>query len=322
MYDYSSASGHRAAYGSYCENWYIEWPLGGIATLSFASHDSHILSTDVYPPTFRVRVAKGVLMMLGIITSLDSESFQCAFPGRKSPGTWVLEYQRKSFASAYGSRYSFNQMGGNTSEVDFLFARRADGDIRPGCLKLDLPSTETNTRLLMFVPQLEVGVLEQALDYLPWTSLGWSIHRGLRDILVAFARPAMDRYRKSLASRLRLAISEKSHELEIKGWAPGFVRNSMADLAANSVLAGEGSSGDAVRVVTDTAALLWSGEASGLDETRFWRQGKHILRERDGEGQRLDVDTVVALTKIFVLEWSPGFDHKMSERLPAQLLFY
>ena len=160
IYHYSSASGHRAAYGSYCGNWYIEWPLGGIATIKFASPDSHILSTDVYPPIFRVRVDKCIRMMLGIVTSSDSESFQCAFPERKLPGTWILEYQLKSFASAYGSRHLFNQMGGNTYEVDFLFARRASGDIRPGCLELDLPSIEKNTWLSMFVPQLEVGILE------------------------------------------------------------------------------------------------------------------------------------------------------------------
>ena len=133
----------------------------------------------------------------------------------------------------------------------------------------------------------------------------------------------MDRHRKSLASRLRLAISEKPHRLEEKGWKTWFIENRMADLVANSVLAGRGNSGDAVRVVIDTAALLWSEEARGLDETRFWRQGKHVLGEGEGKEQKLDVDTVVALTKVFVLEWSQDcdFGYIIGEELPAELLF-
>lgn len=56
----------------------------------------------------------------------------------------------------------------------------------------------------------------------------------------------------------------------------------MPDLAANSVLAGNGNSGDSVRVVTDAALLLSSkspGEA--LDETFFWRKEGHDLSEQD-----------------------------------------
>lgn len=64
-------------------------------------------------------------------------------------------------------------------------------------------------------------------------------------------------------------------------------------------------------------------ETSGLDETRFWRQGRrYLLEEGDAEGQVLDVDAVLALTKVFVLEWSQDFDYKMGEELPADLLFY
>lgn len=72
---YNSANGYRAGYGCYCGDWYIEWPLGGIATVHFASHDSHQLSTNVYPPTFPVRVDRCIRMMLGIITFSDPEPF-------------------------------------------------------------------------------------------------------------------------------------------------------------------------------------------------------------------------------------------------------
>ena len=43
----------------------------------------------------------------------------------------------------------------------------------------------------------------------------------------------------------------------------------MADLAANSILAGSGNSGDSVRVVTNIAALLWTGDTRDMDETMF-----------------------------------------------------
>ena len=318
MYRYSDASGHRAAYGSYCGHWYIEWPLGAAATVHFAPHDSHSLSTDVYPLMFRVRVNKCIQIFAGVITSADTKTFQCAFPGRKSPGTWVLEYQRKGFPGAHGSRHLCNQMGGKVYEVDFLLARRLDGDTNADSLELHLPSTERDIQLSMFVPQFEQGILEQALDYLPWSSLSWSIHRGLRDILVAFAKPTMDKFRNTLALRLRLAISEQAQQLQAMGWAAEFVRGSMADLAANSVLAGRGNSGDSVRVVTDAATLLCPSDPYKFDETRFWRDEHHSLRQDSW----LSADTVMALTKCFVLEWSNEFDYQMYHDIPPELLFY
>lgn len=318
MFRYSDASGHRASYASYCGHFYIEWPLGAPAVVHFHPHDSHTTSTDVYPPIFRVRVNKCVQMMAGVVTSADGKSFQCAFPGRKRPGIWVLEYQPKGFPGAHGSRHLYNLMGGKVYEVDFLLARQTDEDAPPGAMELRLPSIEKNTQLCMLVPEREQRILEQTLDSLPWSSLSWSIHRGLRDILVAYAKPTMDKLRQDLASRLRTFIDGQPEQLEANGWSADFVRGAMAELAANSVLAGSGNSGDSVRVVTDTALLLSEKDLSVLDETDFWRRERHTL----SKGSWLSANAIIALTKCFVLEWSIEFDYQMYHDLPPELLFH
>lgn len=321
MFRYSDASGHRASYASYCGHFYIEWPLGSPAVVHFHAHDSHTASTDVYPSMFQVRVDKCVQMMAGVITSADGTSFQCAFPGRKPPGTWVLEYQCKGFPGAHGSRHLYNLMGGKVYDVDFLFARPMGEKSPSGAIELRLPSTERNIHLSMVVPELEQRYLEQALDSLPWSSLSWSVHRGLRDILIAYAKPTMDEFRQSLASTLRAFIKDKPQLLEANGWSPVFTRGAMAELAANSVLAGNGNSGDSVRVVTDAALLLSNADPTViLDETKFWRTERHTMMSK--EGSQLSINAIIALTKCFVLEWSIEFDYQMYHDLPPELLFH
>ena len=315
---YSDASGHRAWYASYCGNFFIEWPLGSPAVVQFHPHESHTASTDVYPPTFRVRVDKCVQMMAGVITSADGKSFQCAFSGRKRPGAWKLEYQRKGFPGADGSRHLYNLMGGKVYEVDFFLARRLDEEAPADAMELHLPSLEKNTLLSMLIPEPEQRILEQSLDSLPWSSMSWSIYRGLRDILIAYAKPTMDKFRPNLASRLREFINGQPQQLEANGWSSEFVRGAMAELAANSVLAGVGNSGDSVRVVTDTALLLSNTDSRVLDETNFWRVERHGL----SKDSWLSAIAIVALTKCFVLEWSIDFDYQMYRDLPPELLFY
>ncbi|KAL9045034.1 MAG: hypothetical protein Q9206_007343 [Seirophora lacunosa] len=320
MFRYNDASGHRSSYASYCGHFYVNWPLDGAATVTLAPHESHNRSTDVYPPFFPVRVDRCIQMVAGIVTSPTS-SFQCAFAGRKQAGTWTLEYQRKGFPGAHGSRHLWNLMGGKVYEVDFLLARRLKDDDGPpnDSLVLQLPSKDVQQNWVLRVPKAEEEILLQALDCLPWSSMSWSVHRGLRDILVAYAKPTMDQYRKSLAAELKSAISDHSPTLVKNGWNPVFVYNSMGDIAANSVMAGGGNSGDSVRVVTAAALLLWDSQPrSELDETNFWRKRKYAGGGDKGE---LEADAVIALTKVFVLEWSIDFDYQMYHDLPSELLF-
>ncbi|OJJ78341.1 hypothetical protein ASPBRDRAFT_37568 [Aspergillus brasiliensis CBS 101740] len=358
VFRHSGASGHRAAYASYCGQWYVEWPIGDAAHVHFAAHDSHTLNKDVYPPTFEVRVDRCLRMLAGVIESPASSSpFKCAFPGRKASGKWILEHIVRGFGGAHGSRHLYNMIGGNVNEVDLLLMKPVTEDnIDYGILSelesttssttLSLPSTESNPRhqtttthsVTLHIPPHEATILNTCLDYLPWTSLSWSIHRGLRDILLAFARPRMNHYRAQLAHTLRTTVSTRADQLIARGWDAQFVHNgSMADLAAGAVLAGSGNSGDAVRIVTDIAKVRCESDGLAVvsfDETMFWRvsPSSQLVKEQQeeveqrgegggggGGGEELSSMAVVALVKFFVLEWSVELDYQMYHDLPLEL---
>ena len=320
IFRHSGAAGHRAAYASYSGQWYIEWPLGGPAVVHFAAHDSHAMSNDVYPASFERRIDKCIQMTAGVIVAPAPSSLKCAFPGRKPPGDWVLDYQLKGFPGAHGSRHLYNMMGGKVFEVDFLFARKASehGPVSANVLKLTLPSKVKDQNAVFFIPPNEQQFLSHLMDCLPWSPLSWSVHRGLRDLLLAFSKATMDKFRKSLAETLRQNIKERPRDLEIKGWEPNFIRESMPDIAYSSVMAGVGDSGDAVRIVTDAALLSWNGTSEALDETPFWRAE---LKSPSPGGAHLTPQTLIALTKCFVLEWSIEFDYQVYHDLPTELLF-
>lgn len=321
IFCYNDASGHRAAYASYCGHFYLNWPIGKEAVVTHAPHDAHVSATDLFPLKFQIRIHKCAEMLCGVIASPDG-TFKCGFPGRRNPGTYILQYQAKSFPGAHSGRHMYNLMGGNIFEVDFLFAQsyKPNDDFAVSDhLQLQLPSRERDVPVTLLVPRQEEEILLHCLDCLPWTSLSWSVHRGLRDVLLAFGKPTMDKYRSALASTLFSTVGKYSHLLKTKGYSPDFF-DRMADLASNSVRAGRGNSGDTVRVVTDVALLLWKGsDPRELDETRFWRDGRYRLDPEEGDG--LKVETIIALTKFFVLEWSQELDYQMYHGLPPQLLF-
>ena len=320
IFRHSGAAGHRAAYASYSGQWYIEWPLGGPAVVHSAAHDSHAMSNDVYPASFERRIDKCIQMTAGVIVAPEPITLKCAFPGRKPPGKWVLEYQLKGFPGAHGSRHLYNMMGGKVFEVDFLFAREAWGkeDIPQDALKLILPSKEKDRSAFFFIPHNEQQILAHLMDCLPWPPLSWSVHRGLRDLLLAFSKATMEKFRKGLAQGLRQNIKERPNDLETKGWEPKFIRESMPDIAYSSVMAGVGDSGDAVRIVTDAALLSWNGTSEALDETTFWRAQ---LKSPSSGDALLSPQMLIALTKRFVLEWSIEFDYQIYHDLPTELLF-
>lgn len=321
-FQYSDAAGFRAGYASYNGQWYITWPIGREAVVSFAPHDSHATATDVYPSSFSQRVDFCIHMLAGIVhanaSGLDTKQFQVAFCGRKAPGSYWLEYIPKGFPGAHGSRHLYNMMGGKVYDVDFMAARHKTicderADISNATILLELPSTEKDQIVRMFLGEREQDVVKYALDCLPWSSLSWSIHRGLRDILVAFGKPTMDRYRRQLADVLRGVVEESPNLLDSRGWDPQFVRKSMGDMAVSAIMAGEGNSGDLVRVVMDIVlAAVGDWDISRLDQVSFWRRS-----DRD----ELDTQGIVALAKFFVLEWSNEFDYQLYHHLPISLFF-
>ncbi|KAK8153710.1 hypothetical protein IWX90DRAFT_76735 [Phyllosticta citrichinensis] len=315
IFRHSDAAGHRAAYASYSGQWYIDWPLGSPATVSFAAHDSHSAATDVYPLSFERRVDKCIQMTAGIIATFD---FKVAFPGRKAPGRYVLEHIPKGFPGAHGSRHLYNMMGGKVYEIDFLFARKLgpNDPEPPQAIKLNLPSTAKGD-VEMFVCAQEQEILNRAMDSLPWSSLSWSIHRGLRDLLMAFSKTRMDELRSRFASTLRQAVRDNYLALDALGWEPTFVRQHMGDMAAGAVVAGSGNSGDLVRVVSDVAlALCGNNNPKDLDEITFWRSPV-----QDADATDLDRQAIIAMTKCFILEWSTELDYQMYHDLPLKLYF-
>ncbi len=78
-----------------------------------------------------------------------------------------------------------------------------------------------------------------------------------------------------------------------------------------------GDSSDSVHSVTDLARLFAKEKMDEqLDEMRFWRQqiGMRDLSTVPVD-TRLEPDTIIALTKLFVLEWSNELDHKFYKDL-------
>lgn len=128
----------------------------------------------------------------------------------------------------------------------------------------------------------------------------------------------MNKFRKGLAQVLRQNIKERPHDLEVNGWKPKFIRESMPDIAYSSVMTGVRDSGDAVRIVTDAILLSWNGTAEALDETTFWRAQ---LKSSSSDDAPLTLQMLIALTKCFVLEWSIEFDYQIYHDLPTELLF-
>lgn len=260
-------------------------------------------------------------MICGIVSS-PTTGLKVAFTGRKPAGSYKLELGKKGFQGAHGARHLYNMMGGNAYEFDFLFARSLHSEQSAAAsLTLTLPCKEgraSGLEVKLTVPPAEELVVRHALDCLSWNSLSWSVHRGMRDILLAFTKPVMDAHRPQLGQLLLQAAGDHAQELQARGWDAEFVRNSMGHMAATAIQSGSGNSGDSVRVVTDiVAVLVGDWEVERLDAVNFWQREPE---DRPQPGTKLDSDAIVAMTKVFVLEWSQEFDYQCYHHLPIQLM--
>jgi len=288
--------------------------------VKFMPHDSHMTKTDAYPLSFVQRVDACVHMQCGIVYA-QREGLKVAFCGRKHPGEYLLRYVAKGFPGAHGSRHLYNMMGGRVYEVDFISAAPASSaDMPADVIRLELPSrsSDPGLKVHMAVPVECQDMIKLALDCLPWSCLSWSVHRGLRDILLASGKPTMGSFRNDLAALLKRTVVDNPGALDQVGWNPTFVRASMGDMTASAVMEGSGDSGDLVRVVTDIARVhlghtKLDQRFDELDDVQFWR-----LPEKD---RKLDAAGVVALTKFFVLEWSIETDYQLYHQLPLSVNF-
>ena len=334
IYKYSGAAGLRVAYSGYTGSWEVQWPLGGSAEVEFFPLDSHDPVQEMHPRTFERRVDKCILMLMGVIQG--PAVGKIGFPEPKDSGYSVLELQKNGFIAHGKTTHLYNMMGGNYYDVDYLLRRTLYSADKPpeNAVKISIPTPELDLNRkavrpwdqdqqssYVYVPEDEQHMLAAALDSLPWSPLSWSVHRGMQCLLVAYGEATMKAYRPALAFTLREAINTYPKELEAGGWNSKFVRDYMADTAAASVVMDGGDSGDSVRIVTAAALLLWNGSDEGLDETQFWRSqvDKTDVGEIDAS-TLLEPDVVIALTKLFVLEWSNELDHKLYEDLPLEML--
>lgn len=272
------------------------------------------------PRFFPQRIDRCGEMICGIVSS-PSTGLKVAFTGRKPAGVYKLELGKRGFQGAHGARHLYNMMGGKAFEFDFLFARSLRSEQSPAAsLTLTLPCKEgaaSGLEVHMIVPPAEEQVVRHALDCLPWVSVSWSLHRGLRDILVAFAKPVMDSHRQQMGQLLLQAVKDHATQLQARGWDAEFIRDNMGHMAASAMLAGTGNSGDSVRVVTDiVSVMVGDWEIERLDAVSFWRREPE---KQPQPGTELDSDTIVALTKVFVLEWSQEFDYQVYHHLPIHL---
>lgn len=336
-YKYSGDSGLRVSYSGYTGSWQIQWPLGGHAELEFFGLDSHGSNPETHPLTFSRDVDKCVLMLVGVIQ--HSALGKLGFAEPREQGCSLLKFKPQGFSSNGKTTHLYNMMGcGNYYEVDYLarYPLQEPSLDAADIVVLTLPPPELDlnrkpwknpiqTHSTVLVPPLEQEKLAAALDCLPWSQLGWSVHRGMQCLLVAYAKPIMDLHREALASKFQNAVTTEQNQQTLisRGWQKGFVRNHMGGTAANSVRQSGGDSGDNVRIVTDIAYLFVQGSIVDLNETHFWR-AQVENRKRDPTtlvmSPDLDPDTIIALTKLSVLEWSNEMDHKMYEDLPLELL--
>lgn len=114
------------------------------------------------------------------------------------------------------------------------------------------------------------------------------MHRGMRDILLAFGKLVMNKFRDKLAALIKRTIKEKRQALyrDGVGYDMRYVNGSMGDMAESAILKGSGDSPDLVRVVTDVVRVFLDHKdldqnLDDLDEVVFWRRNESSDLELD-----------------------------------------
>ena len=155
-------------------------------------------------------------------------------------------------------------------------------------------------------------------QHIPWSPIAWSIHRGMKDVLVAYALPYLKAYRAPLAAMLHSAVATHAFTLIQQGWEPTFVKGNMADQAASALFGGDQCSGDVCRILSAIVEAVSKKSIEELDHTQFWVQHLQIPAKKE-ESEMLTGDTVAALIKAHFVWWSSEFDYDIYDKLPLNI---
>ncbi|KAI9746810.1 MAG: hypothetical protein M4579_007586 [Chaenotheca gracillima] len=266
-------------------------------------------------------------MGVGVIDNTASNGRLVAFSGRKPTGSYVLQLLPKRFGAQTSSAGLYNKIGGQAHEVDYLFRRplaETEGlDALTDTMEFSVPSLTAGSYARLFLGLTEVRAVVTCLDNIPWSQLGWSIHRGMKDVLHGYGKTTLATYRTALAETLRVAVQTNEFALAREGWEVNFIQDSMADQAASAILGGNTCSGDGCRIVSAAALLLCENkDEAALDHTEFW--SNHLQFSHEGKAvypiEPLPADTVIALVKLLFVVWSQEFDYEIYHCLPSELI--
>ncbi|KAL8738749.1 MAG: hypothetical protein Q9181_000504 [Wetmoreana brouardii] len=234
-------AGLRLAFGGYNGTYQIEWPLGQRPTLLFRALEKYQGGKDIFPTYFSRRPSKCIEMLLSIVNGgrdNSNKAVKVAFAGRKRPGQWLLRFLPKGFNTQRAAPDVYNLLGGRAHEVDLLCRECLNDDavMCKDARKLQVPSLEDDKTTILYFGEREEMVIADCLDHLPWSPIPWSIHGGMKDVVVAYALPYLAAYQQPLARTLAEAVNIHSLALQHRGWNPEFIHESMAEKAASAIL--------------------------------------------------------------------------------------
>ena len=290
IYRYDEAAGLRMGFASYNGFYQIEWPLGQRPTLKFEVYEVYQRGKDAFPLCFARRPQKCNEMAVGVIdrgVDMAGNPRKVAFAGRKKPGLYALKLLPKRFGAQRSAAGFYNMLGGEAHAVDFFLREQIYTIPQFPELQRELivPSLVEDQTSTIYVGESEVMGIADCLDHIPWSPIAWSIHRGMKDTLVAYAKPYMVAYRERLAEQLSNAVRTHTYALRHRGWEPGFIRDHMAEQAKSAILGDDRCSGDVCRIVAAITELLCDKGQIDLDHTKFWVQHLNLPLEPGGLSQ-------------------------------------
>ena len=288
-----------------------------------------------YPISFPRKPRDCVHMGLGIVDRNPED--KVAFDDRQpSDGRgYTITLQRKGYHGQSYANDVYDLMGGHSRDVDFLAFKPIEGSHE----MRNLYEFCTEGGYSFFLDQDMCMIIADCLDKLPWSVLGWSIHEGMRDILLGFASASLDLYRQELAVLFRMAAKTYADNLIAKEWKEGFVRTRMPDIVG-AAFDNRLKSGNVCRVIAALAEEIWEhglptttttttmtaitayqSTDAITKPTHFWReQLQHPLGSMARPMKKsLDPDAIVALTKAYFLKCSYEFDYRVYHKLPQKM---